>query len=665
VWPVIIATKRRLAEGAIVLLRKLALCLLIALAALVLAPILARADSSAQPVPADGQCTVPADPAWTPQEQFVWHNVCAGKIADFNKAPGYGGDLNPKDAMGLPDSRILRSSFLETLLLNERYRGALTRLGVRIIGARFIELLDLRNADIAHDLWLDRSLIEKGVNLEAARTKGVVSFDDSTIVGAFDAPGMQTGEDLSINRAAILGTMNLLRAHIGGMLYLSGSSVIGALSMNGIIVDQSVFAHEKARFKEIDLGGAHIVLNLELDGCTVTGLLFMNGTRIDQNLFVREGAQLKDVNLSAAHVGGQANLGGSTVAGLLSLNGARIDQSLFMRDGAQLKEIDLTGARIGGQIDLSGSAVAGTLDMYDIRVDDAFLAKDAQIKTIVLFGAKIGGSVVLTGAKVGVVAGAYIDVGQSVLLGGGAQFSDEIDLRTAKVGQDLVLSRGAFAKAVELNTAHVGGDLSLNAVQWSKNASLKLTNAAAATIDLSDSWPDTIYANGFTYRGLANLSKYDSRQAEAWLDKQAYASQPYEQLAGVLQANGLTDEATDIRYAGRERERREASGLNWVWLFLLNYSIGFGYHLEYAFAWALAFVLLGWAVLYATGQRTKHGMTLGLTYSFDMLLPLVQLNKKHDDVELDPWPQRYFYAHKLVGVLLTSFIVAGISGLTK
>jgi hypothetical protein len=102
-----------------------------------------------------------------------------------------------------------------------------------------------------------------------------------------------------------------------------------------------------------------------------------------------------------------------------------------------------------------------------------------------------------------------------------------------------------------------------------------------------------------------------------------------------------------------------------LWLFLLNYSIGFGYHLEYAFAWALGFVLIGWAVLYATGQRTKHGMTLGLAYSFDMLLPLVQLDKKHDDVDLDPWPQRYFYLHKIVGVVLTSFIVAGISGLTK
>jgi hypothetical protein len=644
---------------------KLALCLLIALAAPVAGPITAHADNP-QPVPADGQCAVPADPDWTAQEQFVWRNACAGKEANFNKEPGYGGDLNPKGAAGLPDSRVLRSSFLETLLLKAPYRGALTRLGVRIVGARFTEPVDLRNADIAHDLWLDRSLIEKGVNLEAAKTKGVISFDDSTIVGAFAAPGMQTGADLSINRAEILGSMNLLRAHIGGMLYLSGSSVIGALGMNGISVDQSVFMREKAHFKDIDLGGAHVAINLELDGATMTGLLFMNGIRIDQNLFIREAAQLKDVDLGAAHVGGQVNLSSSTVAGLLNLNGVRIDQSLFIRDKAQLKDVDLTGAHIGGRIDLSSSTATGRLSMSGIRVDDALVAEGAQLAEIVLFGAHIGGSIDLSGAKVsGRLAAGYTDIGQSVMLGYQAVFSDDVDLGSAKIAQDLVLLHSTFDKVVHLDGAHIGGALWLEQAQWGKGASINLTNASVGTIDLSQNWPDTISANGFTYRGLSNLSQYDSQKALTWLGKQAYASQPYEQLASVLQTNGLVDEATDIRYAGRERERREASGLNWVWLFMLNYSIGFGYHLEYAFAWALAFVLFGWAMLYATGQRTKHGMTLGLAYSFDMLLPLVQLNKKHDDVELDLWPQRYFYVHKLVGVLLTSFIVAGISGLTK
>jgi hypothetical protein len=217
-----------------------------------------------------------------------------------------------------------------------------------------------------------------------------------------------------------------------------------------------------------------------------------------------------------------------------------------------------------------------------------------------------------------------------------------------------------------LRGAQIGGDLGLESAQWLGSATLNLTGAAAGAIDLSHSWPDKIHLNGLTYRNLSNISEDISQQAKTWLGKQTYAPQPYEQLASVLQANGRIEDATAVRYAGREQERKTTPwGLYRFWLGLLDWSIGFGYYLQFAFYWAVGFVLLGWAVLYFTGQRTKHGITLGLVYSFDMLLPLVQLNKKHDDVDLDPWPQRYFYAHKIIGVILTSFIVAGISGLTK
>ena len=152
-------------EGVLFVLRRSALWLFIAL----VVPIAARADSPPQPVPADGTCAVAADPAWTKQEQFVWLRVCAGKEADFNKAPDYGGNLDPKSAT-LPDSRILRPSFLETILLAGKYRSAPTRLGVHIVGARFTDPVDLRNAEFSHDLWLNGGVLEKGANLESVRS---------------------------------------------------------------------------------------------------------------------------------------------------------------------------------------------------------------------------------------------------------------------------------------------------------------------------------------------------------------------------------------------------------------------------------------------------------------------------------------------------------------
>src|ERR1700722_19369315 len=183
--------------------RTYALHLLFALAALA-APVAALADSPPQPIPADDTCAVPVDPSWTKQEQFVWLNACAGKAADFNKEPGYGGDLDPKSPQVLPESRILRSSFLETILLKDKYRSALTRLGVRISGARFTETIDLRNAELEHDLWLDRSLLEKDVNLETIETGRRIAFDGSKIFGEFNARKLQADKGLSMNRVEFL-----------------------------------------------------------------------------------------------------------------------------------------------------------------------------------------------------------------------------------------------------------------------------------------------------------------------------------------------------------------------------------------------------------------------------------------------------------------------------
>jgi hypothetical protein len=671
-----------------VLVRNPVLCLLVALLAPLVVPVMARADGPPQPVPPSGQCAVPADPDWTRQEQFIWLTVCAGKEADFNKEPDYGGDVDPTSSTGLPDSRILRPSFIETILLKDKYRNALTRFGVRIAGARFQDIVDLRNAELAHELWLDRSLFEKGIDLQGIKTSRRITFDHSKFIGGFNASRTRIDQDLSMHQAEVSGDVNLSRAYVGEELDLSGSTVAGQVNLNTANVVRILLMRNKGHFNGIDLGIAHVG-SLEFNDSTVTGLLNMNGIRVDQDLLMRDKAQFNAVDLTAGHIGGRLELNGSTVAGSLAMEAIQVDLDMLMQDKAAFKAINLVAARIGGalyinestidgelnlnrasigsQLNLIGSTVTGLLYINSTRVgQNLHMEGNAHFAEINLVGAHIAGQLDLDTSTVsGPLQGNYIDVGQAAFFGRGATFEAQITLVSGKFGQDLYLSGGTFHKNVNLAGAQIEGVLVLESTHWLNGATLSLNNGSAGGIDLSDNWPDNIYLNGFTYRTLSNLAKYDGQQAAIWFGKQTYAPQPYEQLATVLQANGLIDEATDIRYAGKVREYDASTGLRRGGLFLLKYSIGFGYRLEYAFAWALGFVLLGWAVLFATGQRNKHGTTLGLAYSFDMLLPLVQLDKKHDDVELDPWPQRYFFAHKIVGVLLTSFIVAGISGLTK
>ncbi len=52
-------------------------------------------------------------------------------------------------------------------------------------------------------------------------------------------------------------------------------------------------------------------------------------------------------------------------------------------------------------------------------------------------------------------------------------------------------------------------------------------------------------------------------------------------------------------------------------------------------------------------------------YSFDMALPLIELNKRHEGVKHAGIVTVYFYFHKIAGFVLVSFLIAGLSGLTK
>jgi hypothetical protein len=87
--------------------------LVVLLLAVLVVPFGARAEEATPPVPANGECAVPADPRWTPAEKFVWLHACVGEEANFNVGPDYGGDLEPMRPEGLPTSRILTSAFLE------------------------------------------------------------------------------------------------------------------------------------------------------------------------------------------------------------------------------------------------------------------------------------------------------------------------------------------------------------------------------------------------------------------------------------------------------------------------------------------------------------------------------------------------------------------------
>ena len=488
-----------------------------------------NAEKPVQSAPAAARCPLPPDEDWTSQEKFVWERVCVGEPADFNKEATYRGNLDPRKLGTLPEDRILRQAFLETILLDERHRTVIARLGVRIFGARFPELIDLQNATLQNELWLDGCLLERGADLSWLKSTQPIA--------------------------------------------IHGSRVGDTLTMYSLQVDSNVFLDE-SEFADVKLIGATIGHTLDMSRSKVSGTLDSDSLRVGVHLLMPD-TEFDEIVLRNAHVPSQLTLEGSKVSGLLDMYGIQIGTDLLM-DNSEFAEVDLENAQIGGQLDFSDST---------------------------------------------------------------------------------------FHENVTLNGAHIGGALKFVSAQWSDPAILYLRDARADVIpSLSDPWPNKLDLDGLTYRSSGIIGD----DFNSWFDKLLrYSRQPYEQLATVLQAQGDTGRATAIRYSARDRERREATGLVRYWLKLLDSVIGYGYYPERSFGWAAFFIIFGAVELRISGEGPKNGMPFGLAYSFDMLLPIVRLREKHYTIDLAGPARYYFYLHRLMGWVLASFLVAGLSGLTK
>ena len=108
-------------------------------------------------IPARAEPALPGEPCrvnprevWTEPEKWAWTQICEGRIADFNNRSGT--TLDPKKPDGWSEDRALGSAFLETVLLYNPYRGALTHKGVRIVGGWFREPINLEGARIIAEL---------------------------------------------------------------------------------------------------------------------------------------------------------------------------------------------------------------------------------------------------------------------------------------------------------------------------------------------------------------------------------------------------------------------------------------------------------------------------------------------------------------------------------
>jgi hypothetical protein len=446
-----------------------------------------------------------------------------------------------------------------------------------------------------------------------------------------------------------------------------GIHVRGAHFKENLDLSHRTYAHDlglKASSFEgfLDLTGSHFSGELSLEGSHFGSLLLMQGTRIDRDLVMTRaefsGNPMGEVRLAAASIGGSLNLEDAVVSGQRTLNmdSLLVERDLFLNGTGghhtQYWRVWLQNARVGGIVSLDDAEIRERVIMNGFEVGSNLSMLNSSFTDVTMTNLKAKGDVKIEGPR--------------ELTSQDRRHS--LDLSGATIGGELIL-----------------GSASYGPLRWPSGASLNLRNTAVFAVEdgiecssqdaqCSGSWPSALELDGFTYQQLggnenesnADMAARSSRWWVNWLNRERHLSpQPYEQLASVLGRLGYKDKATDVLYEEKNHERVLTPYPERMWMTLQWLLIGYGYRTSRSLWWIAAFICAGAAVLRLSGEGQRLGMPFGFAYSVDMLLPIIRLREAHYSMDLKGWARYYFYVHKMTGYVLASFLIAGLSGLTK
>jgi uncharacterized protein YjbI with pentapeptide repeats len=569
-----------------------------------------------------------------PAEDWARCLIKHGEWADFNKrcSTKTPPTKTPPDrcSTNLPldpkneECRTISSHFVTDLLAGTPQQEKLPFAGVQIAGARIIGDVKLEDTKFIRPIKICNSRIEGEFNLDHAQTDSLISLNESVMTGNFLAEGLHAESDLFLNGAAFRREVNLSYAKIKGHIDMTAVSVVGKLNAGMLQVDGDLlmqsYDRNKARFNDVSLRNANI-----------KGQMAMFG------------ASFGDVDADNVQIGGfllrQTDGQNSASFKNVVLHNAKIERGISME-----------GAYFGGTLDAKSLEVGGDLSMNNVYcVNETFMAF-----------AHVGGNLDLRDATLPGLDLSGVSVAADLRLGG----------RTSTVWT----GQHGEPRALILRNTHVG-------------------NLA----DAKNAWPEKyadprkgyLQLDGFSFNHLVGLEGETEPQMRdrgmEWWDNWArldpdYGPAPFAQLAAALTSAGHRDDANEVRYYGRVREREAVCKKTWVLgsCFLqtaLGSVAGFGIGI-YTFQvlyWVIGISLAGAALLWKFVPAAKqHGPIWCFGASLSRLLPVIEINKEFTDFFNDPkgkrmtgWQSFIFSVIGIVGFVLGAILIAAVSGLTQ
>lgn len=633
-------------------------------------------------------------PEWTSQETWTWKQIKAGQVADLSLA--FGGNRKPNTANTWPEERILRPAFIEQILLQPSLSSQIPHYGVRIIGAHFRKRLDLSGATIPHTLWLDFCKFDRGIDIQDCILENPLSLEGSRILGRLDGQRLESRSSLFLQRC-VVDELKLLASRIEKNLELSGLKVVKEAILGSTTVEGHVYLND-AKLLNVSLLSTRIGKDLSLERTHVQGRIDCDRMTVRGSVFLRSAALNRRVGLVEARIGRDLDCTGAYLADLLYADGAQIDGDVHFNKGrlvrreennkrpeaGSFRSIRLNGAKIAGNLSLLGASVDSLLaDGSDIGGSLA-IRNRTLLRYVRMAAAKIGRNLNILETRIDHGIQAESSTVEGTVKISNTVIPGPINFAFSKIGRAIHIEACSLS-TLDLEGASVDQSIVIGVERnrrplWYPDSQLILRNANTRNFqDTPNSWPNTYNVTGFTYESLGahhtvtdqdnsrstDLAIRDVHSLTKWLrGNQPFSPQPYEQLASTLVRSGRSEDAKVVLYDGRDESRRRKGWLDWTIASISMLTIGYGLYPLRSVIWILLAIIAGMLVLARTGQGKANQLGTGFWYSLDLLLPIIKLSEAHYTVELSGVARTYFFILKLLGYVLASFLIAGITGLT-
>jgi hypothetical protein len=387
---------------------------------------------------------------FTAAERWVVAQVNAGEIADLSK------QFPDKEK----DKRKLSAHFLEQLLTGALPGIKLHRHGVRIIGATIDEPVDLENAQIPCEVWLEHCQFNASANFNGANSQGTVSFENSAFKADAGFNSMKAGRAV-FNDAVFEGPVDFVAADIAGNFEGNGARFqnkektadFGSMKVGSYASIKSAVFEGSA-----DFGSADIASNLEAQGAR-----FQNKEKIASFSSMKVGG---DASFNDAVFEGPVRFILADIAGNFSGRDARFQNK---ENGANFSSLKVRGYAFF----LSGAVFEGPADFASANIASIFAAPGAKFqnkeKQANFGGMKVGGYAFFNDAVFEGPVNFVLAEITTALSASEAKFQNketEANFSSMKVGGRALFNNAVFEGPVNFVLAEIAGTFNANAAKF-------------------------------------------------------------------------------------------------------------------------------------------------------------------------------------------------------